>query len=74
MNKVTGYSFHTAPQEVGTVTITTSSSTGFSAIWERPSIPNGLIIQYQVIASPIYTTGLVAPNGNVVTATLNIEV
>lgn len=64
----------TAPEGIGVVSVTSRTSSTLSATWQRPSEPNGLIIQYRVLATPLNTEGLLSPLGSAVTVTLNIEV
>ena len=62
------------PEGIGIVSVTSRTSSTLSVTWQRPSEPNGLVIQYGVLATPLNTEGLLSPLGSAVTVTLNIEV
>ena len=63
----------TAPSQVGQVTLVASSSSSLTVTWDRPTVPNGLIIRYDITATPTSTVGLDSPLGTVSSTTLNAE-
>lgn len=47
------HSLYAAPSGVGSVSLTGSTSSSLSLTWSSPAIPNGLITQYYIQATPI---------------------
>ena len=43
---------HTAPSGVGSVSLSVSTSSSLSLTWSLPNVPNGLITQYYIQATP----------------------
>lgn len=51
-----------------------STKDSISLTWQRPTLPNGLIMQYSVNAVPANTVGLTTPISSPVSGELNINV
>lgn len=57
---------------MGTVTVVTQTESSLTVRWDPPSLPNGLVIQYDIIAIPTSTAGLSSPLGGVAMATVDV--
>ena len=56
------------------VSVINVTSTSFSLTWQKPSQPNGVITQYDIVIDPVQTTGLNVPLGESIKVTQTIKV
>lgn len=63
----------TAPSGIGAPELLTRTSSSLTLTWQRPAVPNGLIVSYDVTAMPVSTIGLVSPLGNITMVTVEVQ-
>ena len=63
----------TAPSGVGAPQLLSRTSSSLTLTWRRPTVPNGLIIRYDVAAIPVSTIGLVSPLGIITMVTVEVR-
>lgn len=63
----------TAPSGIGAPELLTRTSSSLTLTWQRPTVPNGLIVSYDITAMPVSTIGLVSPLGNITMVTVEVQ-